>query len=172
MDRVCWWHVTSVVAKILIASSVNHIRQTCKHILATQDHIGLFKMFSCWNLGTFNSSKQSDSGWELTWVKPKVKDEAVEVIFVVTLAKTHRENILKRPIATVNTECMLLGHVINVKVVHVCRSLHILLHPYIGANYRPVFPWKLIIQNDRYDYMFYLTLKVLNFWKFTSYCSL
>ena len=37
--------------------------------------IGLFKMFSRWILDIFNTPKQSDIGWELTWVMHEIKDE-------------------------------------------------------------------------------------------------
>ena len=37
--------------------------------------IGLFKMFSLWILGTFNTSNQSEIGWELMWVKYETQNE-------------------------------------------------------------------------------------------------
>ena len=38
-------------------------------------HIGIFKMYSRWILHIFITHKESEIGWESTWIVHEIKDE-------------------------------------------------------------------------------------------------
>ena len=73
---------TISVCESNMTSTTSTTHDGIKYMLAKDDNrttkytiIGLFKMFSCWILGICNTPKQSEIGWELTWVIHEIKDE-------------------------------------------------------------------------------------------------